>query len=86
MAFTSYTSFGTSLSGWLLDNNSATITDVGVSMVADLVTVGEARIFREARTQAMETSFSASISHFNFWFSSLDLQIRQYKLFHFYIS
>ena len=62
MSFASYTSFGTSLSGWLLDDNAATITDVGVNMVADLITVGETRIFREARTQAMETSFSASIT------------------------
>lgn len=59
---TSYTSFGTSVASWLLDNNSATITDVGVSMMADLIQVGEKRIFREARTISMETSFSASIS------------------------
>jgi hypothetical protein len=58
----SYTDFGTSLAGWLLDNNSATITDVGVSMVADLIAVGESRIFREVRNIDMETSFGASIS------------------------
>ena len=62
MSFASYTSFGTSLAGWLLKNNSATVTDVGVSMVADLITVGETRIFRECRTQAMETSFGAAIT------------------------
>jgi hypothetical protein len=62
MSFASYTDFGTSLAGWLLDSSTATITDVGVSQVADLITVGESRIFRETRCQAMETSFSASIS------------------------
>jgi hypothetical protein len=62
MSFASYTSFGTSLATWLLDSNSATITDVGVSMVADLITVGETRIFRETRTVDMETAFSDSIT------------------------
>ena len=62
MSFASYTDFGTSLAGWLLDDNNATITDVGVSQVADLITVGETRIFREARCQAMETAFSDSIT------------------------
>lgn len=62
MSFASYTSFGTSLVGWLLDSNTATITDVGVSQVADLITVAETRIFREARTKEMETSFGSTIS------------------------
>ena len=62
MSFASYTSFGTSLATWLLNSNSATITDVGVSMTADLITVGETRIFREARTRDMETEFSDTIS------------------------
>ena len=62
MSFSSYTNFGTSLATWLLDNNAATITDVGVSMVADLITVGETRIFRETRSRDMETSFSDSIT------------------------
>lgn len=62
MSFASYTDFGTSLASWLLDRNTATITDVGVSMVADLVTVGEARMNREVRVREMETSFSDSIS------------------------
>lgn len=62
MSFASYTSFGTSLVGWLLDDNEATITDVGVSQVADLITVGETRINREVRSKDMETSFSASIT------------------------
>ncbi len=62
MSFGSYTDFGTSLATWLLDSNTATITDVGVTMVADLITVGETRIFREVRTRDMETAFSDSIT------------------------
>ena len=59
---TSYTSFGTSVASWLLDDNAATVTSVGVSMMADLITVGEKRIFRELRVREMETALSASIS------------------------
>ena len=62
MAFSSYTSFGTSLSSWLLDSNTATVTDVGVSIVSDLITVGESRLFRETRSRDMETSFGSTIS------------------------
>ena len=62
MSFSSYTNFGTSLATWLLDSNTATITDVGVTMVADLITVGESRMFREVRNRDMETAFSDSIT------------------------
>ena len=62
MAFSSYTSFGTSLASWLLDSNTATVTDVGVSIVSDLITVGESRLFRETRSRDMETSFGSTIS------------------------
>lgn len=62
MSFASYTSFGTSLATWLLNSNSSTITDVGVSMVADLITVGETRLFRETRVRDMETEFSDTIT------------------------
>lgn len=62
MAFTSYTSFGTSVASWLLDDNSATPTSVGVSMIADLITVGESRMFREVRSRDMESEFSDTIS------------------------
>lgn len=62
MAFSSYTSFGTSLASWLLDSNTATVTDVGVSIVADLITVGESRLFRETRSRDMETSFGSTIA------------------------
>ena len=62
MSFESYTSFGTSLASWLLDSNTATVTDVGVTMTADLITVAESRINREVRCRDMETSFGAAIS------------------------
>lgn len=62
MSFASYTDFGNSLSAWLLNDNAATSTDIGTTVVADLITVGETRIFREARTRGMETSFGDSIT------------------------
>lgn len=62
MSFASYTDFGTSVARWLLDNNAASITDVGVTQMADLITVGETRIFRETRSRDMETAFSDSIT------------------------
>jgi hypothetical protein len=58
----SYTDFGTSLASWLLDDKNATITDVGVNMVADLILVGESRMNREVRNVDMETSFGSTIS------------------------
>ena len=61
MSFGSYTSFGTSLATWLLNNNAATVTDVGVTMIGDLITVGENRLFREARTRDMEVAMSTAI-------------------------
>lgn len=61
MSFSSYTSFGASLCQWLLDDNTATMTSVGVSIVGDLITVAENRIFREARTMDMEVAMSTSI-------------------------
>ena len=57
MSFSSYSNFGASLSTWM----DIGANDLGSSLVADLITVGEARIFREARTQAMETSFGTAI-------------------------
>lgn len=61
MSFGSYTSFGTSLATWLMNSNAATVTDVGVTMVSDLITIGENRLFREARTRDMEVSMSTAI-------------------------
>jgi len=37
-------------------------SDIGASLYSDLVTVAENRLFREARTRDMETSFSTSMS------------------------
>lgn len=59
MAFsTDYTSFGASISSWL----DIGASDLGASMVADLITVGETRLFREARTRDMETAISTSVA------------------------
>lgn len=62
MSFASYTDFGASLASWLLDSDSGTSTDIGISLVSDLITVGESRIFREVRNVDMETSFGAAIT------------------------
>lgn len=59
MAFdTDYTSFGQSLASWM----DVSYTDIGATLVADLITVGEDRIFREVRTRDMETALSDTIS------------------------
>jgi hypothetical protein len=59
MAFNSdYTSFGASLAGFMDVDASA----IGATMIANLITVGEDRLFRESRTADMETAFSDSIS------------------------
>lgn len=58
MSFANYTAFTASLSSWMDIGTS----DIGASLYADLVTVGEERIFREVRNKDMETSFSASIA------------------------
>ena len=62
MSFGSYTSFGASLAAWLTDKDSATSTDVGVNLIGDLITVGEARMNREVRCRDMETSFGATVT------------------------
>ena len=62
MSFGSYTDFGSSLAAWLTDKDSATSTDVGVNLIADLITVGEARMNREVRCRDMETSFGSTIA------------------------
>ena len=59
---TDYTSFGNSLAAWLTDQDSSTITDIGVNLTADLISIGETRIFREVRTRDMETAFSDTIT------------------------
>jgi len=57
MSFANYTAFTTSLSSWMDIGTS----DIGASLYADLITVAESRIFREARTRDMEESFSTVI-------------------------
>ena len=54
--FASYSAFGTSLCGWL-DVNEADVQ----SRKAELIMMGENRIFREARTRDMEESYSTAI-------------------------
>jgi len=54
--FTSYGAFKTGVAAWL-DIPDAALT----STIDDLITVGEQRIFREARTRDMEQTFSTSI-------------------------
>ena len=58
MAFDSdYTSFGQSLASWL----DVGYSDIGSTMIGNLITVGETRIFREVRVRDMEVSLSTSI-------------------------
>ena len=58
MSFANYTAFTASLSSWM----DIGVSDIGASLYADLVTVAEKRIFREARTRDMEESFSTVIA------------------------
>lgn len=57
MALSTYADLKTAITGWL-DVTTATLT----SQIDDLITVGEKRIFREARTRDMETALSSAIS------------------------
>ena len=57
MAITSYSELKTAITSWL-DVATADLS----SIIDDLVTVGEKRIFRECRTRDMEDSFSTAIS------------------------
>ena len=59
MAFDSdYTSFGQSVASWL----DVGYSDIGATMIGNLITVAETRIFREVRVRDMETAISTSIS------------------------
>ena len=55
MAITTYAELQTSVTGWL---HRADLT----SIVPDLITLGEARIFREVRARSMEAAFSDTIA------------------------
>lgn len=57
MAITTYNELKTAVTSWL-DVATADLS----SIIDDLVTVGEKRIFRECRTRDMEDSFSTAIS------------------------
>ena len=57
MAITTYNELKTAITSWL-DVATADLS----SIIDDLVTVGEKRIFRECRTRDMEDSFSTAIS------------------------
>lgn len=57
MAFnTDYSSFGASISTWL------DVSDLDSSLIADIITVGEQRIFREVRARDMEAPISDTIA------------------------
>lgn len=57
MAITNYTALQQALPAWL-DVGTADVS----SVIADIITNGEKRIFREVRTPDMETALSATIS------------------------
>lgn len=57
MAINTYSTLKTSVTSWL-DINVADLSTV----IDDLVTLGETRIFREARTKDTETAFSLAIT------------------------
>lgn len=57
MSLTTYAQLKTAVAAWL-DVSSTDLT----STIDDLVTVGETRIFREARTRDMETALSSTIT------------------------
>lgn len=57
MAITTHAQLKTAIAAWL-DVSSTDLT----SVIDDLVTVGEKRIFRDARTRDMETALSSAIA------------------------
>ena len=57
MSINTYATLKTSVTSWL-DITAADLT----SQIDDLVTIGETRIFREARTKDTETAFSIAIA------------------------
>lgn len=57
MSLADYTGLSTAVTSWM-DITAADLT----SQIADVITLGETRIFREARTRQQETSFSLAIS------------------------
>lgn len=63
MAITTYSELKTAVSRWLGGSDESTAFTNGMdATIDDLVTVGEARIFREAKTKDTEASLSTAIS------------------------
>lgn len=63
MAITTYAQLKTALARWLGNSDDASVQSLGMtSTIDDLITVGESRIFREARTRDTEASISTAIS------------------------
>jgi len=59
MAITTYTELQTAVARWLYGSDSGTPTLAGIpSTIADLITLAETRIFREARTKDNEAAIS----------------------------
>src|SRR6478609_5172199 len=56
MPFDSYTAFRTSVLTWL------DVSDLGTTIVDDLIVIGENKINKEIRSREMETVFSQTIS------------------------
>jgi hypothetical protein len=63
MAITTYAELKTAVCRWLANDDSGTAATLNLSStIDDLVTIAEARIFKEARTKDLEAALSASIS------------------------
>jgi hypothetical protein len=58
MSWTSYTAFRTNVSTWLDIGTS----DLGATLLDDLITTAEKRIYREVKAREMETALSSTIS------------------------
>lgn len=63
MAITTYAELKTACARWLGNSDEATPRSMGMdSLIDDLVTIGEARIFRETKTKDTEASIDTAIS------------------------
>ena len=63
MALTTYVELKQAVSHWVGGSDDATASSLGItSSIDDLITIGERRIFREARTKDTEASLSTAIA------------------------
>ena len=63
MAITSYAELKTAITRWTGASDDSTAATLGItSTIDDLVTIAEARIFREARTRDMEAALNVTIA------------------------